>query len=72
MPNHHEFLELGDEWLISYSHIIWNNPATTLFTIGHSLEAYCKGVLLKYDPTINIRSYSHDIQKMLEFINENI
>lgn len=65
MATSREFLELGDQWLITYSHIISNTPITTLFIIGHCLESYCKAVILKNNPEANILKYGHDIESMI-------
>jgi hypothetical protein len=74
MANHFEFLNLGDQWLISYASTISNMPIPTLFIIGHCLEAYCKAAILKHNPSINIyeKKYGHNIENMLLQIKAEI
>jgi hypothetical protein len=74
MATHSEFSELGDQWLISYACTISSMPVPTLFIIGHCLEAYCKAVILKNNPSVNIsdRKYGHDIEAMITEIKDDI
>jgi hypothetical protein len=74
MATHHEFRDLGDQWLISYACTISNMPVPTLFVIGHCLEAYCKAAILKNNPSVDIfdRKYGHDIEAMITEIKNDI
>ena len=65
MATSREFLELGDQWLITYAHIISDTPITTLFIIGHCLESYCKAALLKNDSKADVFKFGHDIESMI-------
>lgn len=66
-PTWQEFCEVGDQWLVSYLFSTSLAPAPTLFAVGHCLEAYCKAVILKDDPTVNIyqKRYGHNIEDMI-------
>ncbi|PZO38333.1 MAG: hypothetical protein DCF19_16780 [Pseudanabaena frigida] len=72
MATHHEFRDLGDQWLISYACTIANMPIPTLFIVGHCLEAYCKAAILKNNPSVNIFRYGHDIETMINDIKRDI
>ncbi len=74
MATYNEFRDLGDQWLISYACTISNMPIPTLFIVGHCLEAYCKAVILKNNPAVNIfdRKYGHDIEAMITEIKTDI
>jgi hypothetical protein len=72
MATHHEFINLGDQWLISYACTIANMPIPTLFIVGHCLEAYCKAAILKNNPSVNIFRYGHEIETMINDTKRDI
>lgn len=49
------FISLWELGLITSSTYNW--------TAAHCIEKYCKSLLLKNDPTVNLRSYGHNIKK---------
>ena len=73
MGNHLDFLELADQWLITYSTNISNMPAPTLFIIGHCFEAYCKSAIAKHDESIDLhKKFGHKIEDMINYLKDNV
>jgi hypothetical protein len=65
MADWKSFVNLGDEWLISYAIPPMHSVSVKLFTIGHALELYLKAVIAKRTGSVDgLVLYGHNIKKM--------
>ena len=59
------FVNLGDQWLISYAVPPMHSVPVKIFTIGHALELYLKAVIAKQTGSVDKAvGFGHDIKKM--------
>lgn len=59
------FVDVGDQFLITYACASHAGMAACLFNVGHAVELYLKAVILKAQPHTDVSKYGHNIKRLL-------
>lgn len=63
---HKSFVDVGNQFLISYACAPHAGMAAGLFNVGHAVELYLKATILKVRPNTDASSYGHRIERLLK------